>query len=134
MIAGSGKPTHKLPAATVKLEQAEFIACVARCAMDLYQGLPTPMSLAQALHAFTEQLLGREGVLASASRFACVKAPPRADPASDLPLPGETAAQRGRWLRMWTALDLSGMHGFPLWDGAVSRIPPRTYTLLFRPQ
>ena len=71
--------------------------------------------------SFCEQLGKRDGVVACASRFARRLAPPRLDAAAEPALPGESSAQRARWLRVWAKVDLSGVHGF-LWDGAAREV------------
>ena len=44
---------------------------------------------------------------------------PRYDLARSAPLPGQGDEEHAAWLGVWAKLGIEGLHGFPLWEGAV---------------
>ena len=103
--------------AAAVLDFDEFVECLARCGVDKYRAIRA-MKPAAAVQGFIKNLLDEatEEEVMTASTY--IKAE-RFSGEQSKPLAGQSAEVHKHWLALWSQLELSGLHGFPLWEKEV---------------
>ena len=97
----------------VTLDFDELLECIARCGVDKYRTIKQ-MPVAEKVAAMTANILGdlneeqviTAGTYITAERFTPTTAPPK----------GVAPDVHKEWLMIWEMLQLSTVHGFPLWE------------------
>ena len=95
----------------------EFAACVALCGCVKYEEVEQ-MSLAQRVAGICSNLLGEKDEQQVITQ-AIVPKVTRFEPEQLKPPPHVSAASHLRFLAAWRRMDLSRIHGFPLWERPV---------------
>ena len=103
----------------VTLDFDELLECIARCGVDKYRTIKQ-MPVAEKVAAMTANILGdlneeqviTAGTYITAERFTPAAAPPK----------GVGPDAHKEWLMIWEMLQLSTVHGFPLWEKDVYEI------------
>jgi hypothetical protein len=103
--------------AMATLDFDEFAECCCRCARDKYDEVK-PMTLAMAVKAFLQNLLGEKGDEAAIRDYTYIKAD-RFDWHQAKPLKGQTLAAHRKWLDVWQLIEIADLHYFPLWEKEV---------------
>ena len=95
----------------------EFATCVALCGCVKYEEVEQ-MSLAQRVAGIVANLLGEKDEQQVITQ-AIVPKVTRFEPEQLKPPPHVSAASHLRFLAAWRRMDLSRIHGFPLWERPV---------------
>ena len=95
----------------------EFAACVALCGCVKYEEVEG-MSLAQRVAGIIPNFLGEKDEQQVITQ-AIVPKVTRFEPEQLKPPPHVSAASHLRFLAAWRRMDLSRIHGFPLWERPV---------------
>ena len=70
------------------------------------------------MEGFIQNILGEKTEEEVMQEVLYISAP-RYDLARSAPLPGQGDEEHAAWLGVWAKLGIEGLHGFPLWEGAV---------------
>jgi hypothetical protein len=76
------------------------------------------LTLAMAVKAFLQNLLGEKGDEAAIRDYTYIKAD-RFDWHQAKPLKGQTLAAHRKWLDVWQLIEIADLHYFPLWEKEV---------------